>query len=345
MSVPLLISASLISSSLTAPAQLMKTTLPALAAKPGTSDPVALLLADKRSPQTRRAYASDLAGFFGGHASPEGVQVFLALSVPEVALRLSAYKADMLTRGLSEATINRRLAAVRSLLKFSYRLGLSQTDGRGLVDSEKVRAYRDTRGVDVKTLKKLVGLPAKVYGALTPRGARDTAILRLMAENALRRAEVCALNAADFSSAEGRLRILGKGRGTQKEGITLSPRCTEAVALHLALSQGRGKEGRAGKEGGALFESLDRRPEHHGARLSAGGLYVLIGDYGARLGLPNLTPHKLRHSAITAALDAGGTVREVQRLSRHAKLETLQRYDDSRADHQGKMSRLLSRLL
>jgi len=321
------------------PPQLMRATLPALAAKPGTSDPVALLLADKRSPETRRAYASDLAGFFGGHASPEGVQVFLALSVPEVALRLSAYKADMLTRGLSEATINRRLAAVRSLLKFSYRLGLSQTDGRGLVDSEKVRAYRDTRGVDVKTLKKLLALPAKMHGALTPRGTRDTAILRLMGENALRRAEVCGLNAADFSPAEGRLRILGKGRGTQKEGITLSPRCADAVALHLALSQGKGNES------GALFGSLDRRPEHHGARLTAGGLYALIGGYGEALGLKGLTPHKLRHSAITAALDAGGTVREVQRLSRHAKLETLQRYDDSRADHQGKMSRLLSRLL
>ncbi len=48
------------------------------------------------------------------------------------------------------------------------------------------------------------------------------------------------------------------------------------------------------------------------------------------LGL-RLTPHKLRHSAITAALDAtGGDVRRVQRLSRHARLETVMVYDDNR---------------
>ena len=304
-------------------------------------DPVALLLADKRSPQTRRAYASDLAAFFGtpGRApDPAGVAAFLALAAPQVALRLSVFKAGMLAAGLAEATVNRRLAAVRSLLKFSHRVGLAQTDGAGLVDSEKVTAYRDTRGVDVKTLKKLIALPAQVHGGESLHGRRDTALLRLLGENALRRAEVCALDAGDFSLPEKRLLITGKGKGSQKAPVTLSPKCAGAVAAYLLAS------GRTGGGAGPLFLSLDRRPGHGGGRLTPGGLYGLVGGYGARLGV-KLAPHKLRHSAITAALEAGAGVRDVQQLSRHAKLETLMRYDDSRDDKQGKVSRLLSGLL
>lgn len=311
---------------------------------PTAVDPVALLLADKRSPQTRRAYEADLRDFFGGSPAPEDVQAFLRLAVPDVALRLASYKAAMLTRGMAEATVNRRLAALRSLLKFSHRLGLSQTDGRGLVDGEKVQAYRDTRGVDVKTLKRLVALPAQTHGLDTLHGMRDTALLRLLGENALRRAEVCGLNVGDFAYSESRLYVRGKGRGTQKAPVTLSEKCKEAVAAYLVVA------GHAEDAGGPLFRNLDRRhtrssPERASARLTANGLYGLIGGYGDRLGVKDLTPHKLRHSSITAALDAGGSVREVQKLSRHAKLETLQRYDDSRTDHQGKMSRMLSELL
>lgn len=129
-------------------------------------DPVALLLADKRSLATKRAYACDLAVFFesGGYTpAPADVQAFLSLAAPQIALRLATWKGEMLTAGLSEATVNRRLAAVRSLLKFSHRLGLTQTDGRGLVDSEKAHAYRDTRGTDIHTLRRLLGVLAKTY--------------------------------------------------------------------------------------------------------------------------------------------------------------------------------------
>ena len=303
-------------------------------------DPIALLLADKRSSATRRAYKTDLAGFFdaaGTAPEPAAVAAFLALPAPAIARRLSAYKAGMLTAGLSEATVNRRLAAVRSLLQFSYRLGLACTDGRGLVDGEKVQAYRDTRGVDVKTLKRLVALPRSVHGE-TVRGLRDAALLRLLSENALRRAEVCSLSVGDFLAGEGRLRIVGKGKGTQKVLVTLSPKGVGAMSAYLTIS------GHAGDLAGPLFRSLDRRPGVGGGRLTAGGLYGLVRGYGARLGL-TLAPHKLRHSAITAALEAGADVRDVQGLSRHAKLETLMRYDDSRVDRQGKVSRLLSGLI
>jgi integrase/recombinase XerC len=303
-------------------------------------DPVALLLADKRSEATRRGYAADLRHFFvfigceGEHAA-EDVLAFLRLDAPALALRLAEYKADMLRRGLAEATINRRLAAVRSLLKFSYRLGLASVDGRGLVDSEKARAYRNTKGVNLDTLRRLLDAPDPA----TLRGLRDRAILRLMAEVALRRAEIVRLNVNDFSASEAVLQVLGKGHGSQREPMTLSTKCVQAVREYLSAA------GHEDDPSGPLFRSLCHRPTARGQRLSVEGLHTIVVGYGRDLGL-HLTAHKLRHSSITVALDAtNGDVRRVQKLSRHADLRTLTVYDDNREDHQGQVTRILSELL
>jgi integrase/recombinase XerC len=297
------------------------------------ADPVQLLLADKRSPATRRAYAGDLRHFFGADPDPPTVRAFVSLSAPEIALRLSTYKGELLAAGAAEATVNRRLSAIRSLLKFCHRLGFAQSDGRGLVDNERSRGYRDTRGIDAGQLRRLLKLP----GTQDLAGLRDTALLRLLAENAFRRGEVWKLDVEDFRPGEKRLLVLGKGRGTEKEPITLSAVTVRAIEAYL---------GEAGHREGPLFCNLDRRPDSRGGRLSPDGLYKLVRRYGARIGVPQLSPHRIRHSAITAALEAtGGDVRKVQQLSRHKKLETVTIYDDHRKDHQGQVTGILSELL
>jgi integrase/recombinase XerC len=55
-----------------------------------------------------------------------------------------------------------------------------------------------------------------------------------------------------------------------------------------------------------------------------------------------MSPHRIRHSSITHALDTTGDVCKVQRLSRHVSLETLIIYDDNRQNMQGELSEFLS---
>jgi integrase/recombinase XerC len=53
-------------------------------------------------------------------------------------------------------------------------------------------------------------------------------------------------------------------------------------------------------------------------------------------------PHCIRHSAITAALDATeGDMRKVQKLSRHRKLDTLMIYDDNQGRDQQDVTAML----
>lgn len=297
-----------------------------------------LFLMARRSAATRRAYVTDFRAFFGADASAAEIAAFLALPAPQIARALETHKIQMLETGASESSINRRMSAIRSLLKFAHRLGAAQTDGRGLVDNERVSAYRNTSGISVANVKKLLKMPQRVYGRkpnAAVRIARDSAILRLLAENGLRRVEVTRLDVEDFVASEKRLMVLGKGRGTQKEPISISARGVRALQEYLDL---------AGHIEGAFFRNIDRNPKYSGARLTGRALWKIVTNYGNRMGL-DLHPHKLRHAAITNMLNANnGNIAAARDFSRHIDPKTLMIYWHNSQDLQGQMTDLLSDL-
>ncbi|HZT41823.1 MAG TPA: tyrosine-type recombinase/integrase [Chthonomonadaceae bacterium] len=302
-------------------------------------DVLTMLLEDKRSENTRRAYRHDVRAFFlsqyGTDADPVLVRCFLSQTAPQMAAQLLQYKARLIGDKLSEATINRRLSAVLSLIRFARRVGLTTADPGEHVDGEKVVAYRNTRGITPELARRLLRQPDRA----TLKGKRDYALLLLLLENALRRSEVVGLCIGDFDAEACVISIRGKGRGTQKERVTLSATAVEAIRLYLSACS------RAHTAEEPLFINVS--PAAFGRGLTADGLYKIVRELARQAGLPaQLSPHRLRHTAITIALDAsGGDIRRVQRLSRHARLETLVIYDDNRADLQGEMTQILSRIL
>ena len=315
-------------------------------------DIVKLWLRTKTSPHTQRNYETDIEQFFDEQfsveATPGNVLRFLSLRRRDLALIIANYCATLKEGELSPATQGRRLAALRSLLSFAYKLELCESDGRGLGEAPKVIALRDTLGIKPAQVKKLWQQPLKRYCKCKARCAghcknhpavlRDVAILRLLCENVLRRGEVESLDIGDFLFDSCELWIVGKGTSGQRQRVTLSAPTSSAIQAYLVTTGSDGDKG-------PLFVSLDRNPIYHGERLSAKSIYNMVKKYGEMIGVQGLRPHKLRHSGITAALDAtGGNVREVQKLSRHKKLDTLLIYDDNRSDMQGKVTHLLSGL-
>jgi integrase/recombinase XerC len=250
-------------------------------------------LADKQNPATRRAYAIDLRDFFGTELKPERIAAFLALPAPMLSLRLFTYKAELLGRGASQATVNRRLSVLRSFLRFAHELGLASSDGRGLVEGEKLQSPENRPCLDPRLLRRLVAQPKRD----SVRGRRDAAILRLLCENALRRSELCALNVTDFSPADRRLQVTGRSGGTSREWVPLSRPATDAISAYLEMA------GRPAAPTAPLFRNVDHRPGVTGERLTPDGLYFLVREYGRKVGLKELTPRWLRESAIGAALE------------------------------------------
>ena len=78
-----------------------------------------------------------------------------------------------------------------------------------------------------------------------------------------------------------------------------------------------------------------------GHRLSGGGLYRVIRSLARRAGVATpVSPHRIRHSTTTDALDRlDGDVRTARGFTRHASIETVMKYDDARRDDYGKVAR------
>ncbi len=299
-----------------------------------------LLLIRTSKPNTQRAYRDNLRGFFADvygadpKADPEPrlVRQFLELKAPEAALIMGTHRALLSERGRAASTINLRLAAVRALVDVAHDNGFCSFDSKGLVKSLKAEAYRDTRGPGMENVKRLLALPDRT----TLIGRRDFAMLWLLADNGLRRFEVCGAEVRHFEPGEHRLSILGKRRDT-REWVTLHPTATAAISEYLSA---------AGHTDGALFRNCTSRPSARGGALTEDGLDDIIRRYGRRIGMPSLSCHKFRHFAITALLDAtGGDMRRVQKFSRHRSLDVIRIYDDNRSDHQGELTMLLGDLL
>lgn len=296
-------------------------------------DVLSQLLADTRSENTRRAYEKDVNDFFkemtGSVASVDSVLEFLHLEERQAVAVVLKYKAKLVKKGLKEATVNRRLAALKSLVTMGRKLGVcaySLSDIKG----EKNQAYRDTTGVSKEAFKLIL----QQCNLDTLKGKRDYALLRLLWDNALRRNEIAQANVEDFEPGSRTLMIRGKGKGTQTQTINLTTSATTALTVWL---DARGKM----RGDAPLFCALDYA--NNGHRLTGEAMRYIVDKLSREAGITKkMSPHRIRHSAITAALDAtDGNLRKVQKLSRHAKIDTLLIYDDNRSNDQQELSDLL----
>lgn len=279
-----------------------------------------------RNERTRRAYARDLEDFrtFLGAADVDNaVHRLLAHGAgPGNALALR-YRNHLSDRGLAPSTVGRRLAALRSVNRLARTLGLATWSIE--IKGPGVQVLRDTTGPGLAGVQAMLAATA----GDSPKARRDLALVRLLHDLGLRRAEAASL---DLAHLEGdTLRVLRKGK-TQRQPVTVPPETRAAIEKWISTR---------GNQPGPLFLSLDNRSRGH--RLTTDGIYHIVKTIGKRAGLRKVTPHGLRHSSVTTGLDlSGGDVRAVAKFADHASTQTTLRYDDNRQDLAGRISKLVA---
>jgi integrase/recombinase XerC len=185
----------------------------------------------------------------------------------------------------------------------------------------KAEGYRDTRGPGTDGVRRL--LDQAGAHRCEVHTARDVALVRLMFDLGLRRESIVSLDLEHLDLESGRISVLLKGH-TQRTSRTLPQHTRDAIQAWLR---------HRGDQPGALFTNFDRAGK--GQRLTGRSLHRIVQRLGADLGM-SVLPHGLRHSAITAALDAtNGNVRAVQKFAGHADVRVVERYDDARQDLAG----------
>jgi integrase/recombinase XerC len=246
---------------------------------------------------------------------------------------VTEYVAWLQGRGLAPGTINHRLSALKSLLRLGRVLGIVSwaLDVKGV----KAGGVRDVRGPDLETVKRILAEEK------SRASSRDYAILVLLFERGLRSIEVRELRLEHLKLGVQVGSILVRGKG--KAGLTPLTISTNAVeALARWLVQRRVNENCDPSELDAPTSFVFHSPGHPLEPLTKAGIWAIAQRAGKRSGV-KLWPHALRHSAITAALDAtNGDIRKVQKFSRHQKVETVMKYDDDRRDSGGEVTEMLS---
>lgn len=157
---------------------------------------------------------------------------------------------------------------------------------------------------------------------VTAESQRNAAILELLYATGIRVAELVSMDIADIDFSTRTIKVTGKGNKQRVVPFGLPAQ----RALETWLEQGRpvlarmatdAVKSRAanalflGARGGRIDQRIARDIVHRAAR---------------EAGVPDISPHALRHSAATHILDGGADLREVQEMLGHSSLKTTQRY-------------------
>lgn len=204
-------------------------------------------------------------------------------------LNLRAY-----SEGLPDTESSRRQHRVALMHWYTYRTG--GEGPTGAIRAPKRRRMK-WNGIEAEQAVAVVQVSRGVF----PEGAA-TLIGLLMG---LRRAEIAAVYWPKFDPELGWYDVLGKGN--LEEDIPVHPIVAEEIAPHQTRHP-------------YLF------PGRASAHIGPSMVGVWVAAIGEAAGVPDLTPHKLRHTFISDVYDQDGDLRAAQELARHASPETTAGY-------------------
>lgn len=243
------------------------------------------------------------------------------------------YLGTLKRRNYAEATVARKVAAIKSFLQYMQAEGLIRRNPAESLESPRVGRSLP-KALSVTEVDELLEQPLKRH---TPEAKRDRAMLELLYATGMRVSELVALNIEDIhlttpvtitSTPEQRadkayVRCMGKG--SKERTIPIHDEACTAVADYL--NDGRAGLVKAKKEPG-LF--VNRR----GERLTRQGFWLILKQYAKEANITSpVTPHTLRHSFATHMLRGGMNLRHVQELLGHANISTTQVYTQVANEH------------
>src|SRR5437867_9465270 len=282
------------------------------------TDPLAaflryLTVEKNASPHTLRSYRTDLNQFCDhlGALTPASDRQSAGRKPDERAAmdldtvderQIRAWLAHLHRRGLDAVSISRKLAAVRSWMKFLAR--------RGRLERNPAVAVRGPR-----LGRKLVSfLPVDESHALLDDrrlDERDRAVLELLYATGLRVSELARLALDDVDTATKTVRVIGKGR--KERIVPFGTKAARALEAYLAA--------RGHPATGPLFMGA------RGRALGVRSIYEMVRRRARASGITRrVSPHTLRHTFATHLLDRGADLRLIQDLLGHSRLSTTQRY-------------------
>ena len=250
---------------------------------------------------TREAYALDLRQF-AAWCEEHKIHLFEARRAD-----IECFGRGLEERGRARATVARRLCTVAGFYRYAVEEELLEHSPAVHVRRPRLDYESHVTGLDRNELGAL--LVAAGLGA-----AVEHALVSLLALNGLRVSEATGADIEALGLERGHRTLTIVCKGGKVVTIPLAPRTARAVDLAI----GERCEG-------PILLGVD------GDRLDRHGADRIVRRVAKRAGITkSVSPHTLRHAFITAALDAGVPLRDVQEAASHADPRTTMRYDRAR---------------
>jgi integrase/recombinase XerD len=220
---------------------------------------------------------------------------------------LREWIARMSRDGLSPSSVSRTVSAARGFFRF---LMLdNHIDKHPAEDIKTPQRHSPLpKFLSEEEMERLLLAP----DIKTDIGVRDRALLELMYAAGLRVSETCGLRAADVEIDTALISCHGKG--SKERRIPIGKSAIHWVQRYLAIRKQFGNEAKP-----ELFL-------HRGRAMTRQTAWAIIKAYAATAGVPDISPHTLRHSFGTHLMQHGADSRSVQALLGHADISTTEIY-------------------
>jgi integrase/recombinase XerC len=262
-----------------------------------------------RSPETVRAYTSDLQDF----------RVYLEESGAESALEKIDQIDQFHVRGfvasrfgrIKKVSTGRKIAAIRTFFRFLVRERILGANPAAAIKAPK-REKSLPKALSVDEMERF-------FSRNPDMNKRDAAIYELLYSSGLRVGELVSLAVHDVDLKNGWVRVIGKGN--KERYVPVGSRAQEALEQYLPVRAFVETATAALHSNGKLFLNL------RGAPLSSRSVRRILKSCLDTAGIArDASPHAFRHSFATHMLYGGADLRSIQELLGHSSLSTTQRY-------------------
>jgi len=275
----------------------------------------ALVLDGLGSPESRRAYSWALDDFLRWCAT-EAPGGFTKATV-------NAYRSRLEVQGLSAATINIRLSAIRKLALEAADNGLMPPElaaGIARVKGAKQQGTRTGKWLTLDEAERLISAP----NPATIKGKRDRALLAVLVGCGLRRKEAAGLAVEHIQMRDARWVIVDLiGKGSRVRSVPMPAWTKAAIDAWI---------GPTGITTGLIFRAVNKGGRITGESMTAQSIFEAVRIYGAKIGVPELAPHDLRRTFAKLAHKGRAALEQIQLSLGHASITTTEKYLGVRQD-------------
>lgn len=267
-----------------------------------------LVLDGLTSEHSKRAYQKALKDFYAWHIQ-EGRPGLNKATVQH-------YKTILQEYGLSPATVNLRMSAIRKLAREASDNGLldqSLANGVSHVQGVASHGVRAGNWLTLEEAQVLINAP----DITTLKGLRDRAVLAVLLGGGLRRSEVAALTFEHIQQRDGRwviVDLVGKGNRVRSVPIPSWVKAAiDAWALASVFTTGR------------VFRPVHKGGFINGDSMTPQAVHDLVKKYAGACGF-GLAAHDLRRTFAKLSHKGGSTIDQIQLSLGHASIKTTERY-------------------